>query len=429
MPDEALNFDRRSVERIAAAVIEVENLSGSNDPTEPPVWTQYHPKQGKLTEDLDSPEEFGTPARAEMDVYVPDPDAPWKLIEADYAITVTNRDPMLAAAEDDWLRVSFINGEWQPSGRNPCDEVAFEITEADCSAKTATVDITHRTCACSRVPGEYGSDKLDVVDDTCFFIQATDENLVGRKGFAKRMRADAGDCLNEKQTLRISTNEIQDLSIESGTPTTGTFKLTFDDNSTTQTTGALQWNSTAADITTALDGLSNIDSVTCTGGPLPGTAIRIEWTGDAVDKTDYDLMTVSDSTLDVGTATMTAVQDGGASPDSGSFRLTFDDGDTSDTTVALDHNCTAGDVETALEALDNIDDVTVSGGAFPDLDIVVEFDGPELECRDFALMEAVEVSLSPGGSVIITETQAGSPAVICRWVITWLCPINQLCVE
>ena len=426
MPPESFSFDASSAARVVNAVLMIEQMAGSNDPTAPPILTGDPPKQGKLTEDLDAPEEFGAPATAEMDVYVPDPDAPYKLIPADYSILVSNRDPMLAAAEDDWLRVTFINGEWQPSGRSPCDYIQFEIDSASCDNGTATVTIEARTCACSRVPGEYDTDKLDVFDDTCFFEMATDDNLVGRKGFAKRLRSDAGTCVNEKQTLRISTNEIQDLSIESGTPTTGTFKLAFDDGSSSQTTGALQWNSTAADIKTALDGLSNIDSVTCTGGPLPGTAIRIEWTGDDVDKTDYDLMTVSDDTLDAGTATMTAVQDGGTSPDDGTFTLTFNDGDTSDTTADLDWNCTAADVKTALEALDNIDEVTVTGGDFPDLEIVVEFSGPDVECRDFDLMTSVS-SLLPGGSVIITDTQTGSPAVTCRWVIVFLCPIQELC--
>jgi len=426
VPGEPLNFDRRSVERIAAAVIEVENLSGSNDPTDPPVWTQYHPKQGKLTEDLDAPEEFGTPCWAEMDVYVPDPDAPYKLIDAEYTITVSNRDPMMAAAEDDWLRVVFINGEWQPSGRNPCDYVQFVIDSASCEDGTATVTIEARTCACSRVPGEYGADKLDVVDDTCFFEMATDENLVGRKGFSKRLRSDAATCVNEKQTLRISTNEIQALTIESGTPTTGTFKLTFDDGSTTETTGALAYNSTATDIKTALDALANIDSVTCTGGMLEVPGIIIEWTGEDVDKTDYGLMTVSDSTLDAGTATMTTFQNGAASPTGGTFTLTFDDGDTSDTTADLDWNCTAADVKTALDALDNIDEVTVTGGDFPDLEIVVEFTGDEVKCRDFELMTSIS-SLELSGSVVVSETQTGSPAVTCRWVIVFLCPISEEC--
>jgi len=423
---DAYNFDGDAAQRIVRATLAVENMAGTDDPGPWTVYDSSPPKQGKLTQDLDAPEEFGAPATATMDVYVPDPEAPYKLISADYEILVTNRDPMLAAAEDDWLRVIFVNGEWQPSGRNPCDYVQFVIDSASCEDGTATVTIEARTCACSRVPGEYGADKLDVVDDTCFFEMATDENLVGRKGFSKRLRSDAATCVNEKQTLRISTNEIQDLSIESGTPTEGTFKLTFYDGSTTETTWNLPHDSTAANLELSLDVLANIDSVTCTGGPLPGTAIRIEWTGDDVDKTDYGLMTVSDSTLDAGTATMTAVQDGAASPTGGTFTLTFDDGDASDTTADLDWNCTAADVKTALDALDNIDEVTVTGGDFPDLEIVVEFTGDEVKCRDFDLMTSTS-SLTPSGSVVVSETQTGSPAVTCRWVIVFLCPISEQC--
>lgn len=426
MSTDSFNFDRKSVDRIADTVIAVENMAGVDDPTAPPILSIFHPLQGKLKADLDAPEEFGVPETAEMEVYIPERIEPNKLFADSYSIVVTNRDPMFAAAKDDWLRVIQVNGEWQPDARGPCDYVQFVIDEASCEDGTATVTIEARTCACSRVPGEYGADKLKVVDDTCFFSMATDENLVGRQGFAKRLRADAATCVNEKQTLRISTNEIQDLSIESGTPTTGTFKLNFNDGSTTETTGALAYDSTANDIKTALDALSNIDSVTCTGGALPGTAIRIEWTGDSVDKTDYSLMTVSDSTLDAGTATMTAVQDGAASPTGGTFTLTFDDGETSETTADIDWNCTGSDVKTELESLSNIDGVTVTGGAFPDLEIVVEFTGDEVQCRDFELMTSTS-SLTPSGSVVVSETQTGSPAVTCRWVIVFLCPISEQC--
>ena len=166
---DAYNFDGDAAQRIVRATLAVENMAGTDDPGPWTVYDSSPPKQGKLTQDLDAPEEFGAPATATMDVYVPDPEAPYKLISADYEILVTNRDPMLAAAEDDWLRVIFVNGEWQPSGRNPCDYVQFVIDSASCEDGTATVTIEARTCACSRVPGEYGADKLDVVDDTCFF--------------------------------------------------------------------------------------------------------------------------------------------------------------------------------------------------------------------------------------------------------------------
>lgn len=71
-------------------------------------------------------------------------------------------------------------------------------------------------------------------------------------------------------------NEVQTLTI-TGTPTGGTFTITFSG----QTTGVIAYNASAADVQTALEGLSNIDvgDVTCGGGALPGSAVTITFGG------------------------------------------------------------------------------------------------------------------------------------------------------
>ena len=86
---------------------------------------------------------------------------------------------------------------------------------------------------------------------------------------------------NEKQTITIT-----------GTPTGGTFTLTYSG----QTTAAIAYNASATDIQTALEALSNIASgdVACTGGALPGAAVVVEFTGDLAN-TDVDLMTATSS--------------------------------------------------------------------------------------------------------------------------------------
>lgn len=73
------------------------------------------------------------------------------------------------------------------------------------------------------------------------------------------------------------TNEVQQLSI-SGSPGSGTFALEY---SGVQTP-LLQYNSTAAEVQTALEALSTIGSgnVSCTGGVLPGTPVDIEFIAD-----------------------------------------------------------------------------------------------------------------------------------------------------
>ncbi len=69
-----------------------------------------------------------------------------------------------------------------------------------------------------------------------------------------------------------SGHAIQTVSITGG-PTGGSFTLTFGG----QTTAAIPWNATAAQVEAALAALSSVGAgkVRCSGGPLPGTAIKV----------------------------------------------------------------------------------------------------------------------------------------------------------
>lgn len=73
------------------------------------------------------------------------------------------------------------------------------------------------------------------------------------------------------------TNEQQTISI-SGSPVSGTFALDYEGAQTS----LLNYNATASEVDTALEALSTIgtDNVSCTGGPLPGTDIVVEFVGD-----------------------------------------------------------------------------------------------------------------------------------------------------
>lgn len=77
-------------------------------------------------------------------------------------------------------------------------------------------------------------------------------------------------------TCNTPADAVQTLTV-SGTPTGGTFQLAFQG----QTTAAIAYNATAADVQTALLALSNLDSgdVTATGGPLPGTPVVLTFGG------------------------------------------------------------------------------------------------------------------------------------------------------
>lgn len=72
------------------------------------------------------------------------------------------------------------------------------------------------------------------------------------------------------------SNEVQTLTV-TGSPTGGSYTLTFDG----ETTAAIAWNATAADVKDALDDLPgvNYSDVTTAGGPHPATAITVQFGG------------------------------------------------------------------------------------------------------------------------------------------------------
>lgn len=90
-----------------------------------------------------------------------------------------------------------------------------------------------------------------------------------------------------------AANEVQDLT---STMTSGTFTITYSG----QTTSALDWDSTAAEIETALLALSNLSSgdVTCTGGPLNVTTVSLEF-GGTLANVNVPLVESSDSDVTV----------------------------------------------------------------------------------------------------------------------------------
>lgn len=96
------------------------------------------------------------------------------------------------------------------------------------------------------------------------------------------------------------TSEVTTLSI-TGAPTGGTFTITYG----AQTTAAIPYNATAAQVQAALEALSNIapGDVYCTGGPLPASAITLTWAGSLVG--DITTPTSTDS-LTGGTTPATA---------------------------------------------------------------------------------------------------------------------------
>lgn len=94
------------------------------------------------------------------------------------------------------------------------------------------------------------------------------------------------------------TDEVQTVTV-TGTPTGGTYTLTFSG----QTTSGIAFNAAASAVQSALEALSNIASgdVVCAGGPHPGTPITVTF-GGAYDGVDVPQMTASAAGLTGGTS-------------------------------------------------------------------------------------------------------------------------------
>lgn len=88
------------------------------------------------------------------------------------------------------------------------------------------------------------------------------------------------------------TDEVQTVTV-TGSPTGGSFTLTFGG----ETTSAIPYNATAAQVQSALRALDSIgqNGVSATGGPLPGTAVTVTFDGGALDGVNVAQMTSSGS--------------------------------------------------------------------------------------------------------------------------------------
>lgn len=112
-------------------------------------------------------------------------------------------------------------------------------------------------------------------------------------------------------------SEVQTVTITGG-PTGGSYTLTFSG----QTTAAIPYNATAAQVKTALEALSNVEvgDVAVSGGPHPGTAVVVTFGGQYLGE-DVAQMTASGASLTGGTspavAVATTTAGGGASATDG----------------------------------------------------------------------------------------------------------------
>ena len=115
-----------------------------------------------------------------------------------------------------------------------------------------------------------------------------------------------GKAVTPGITMNLERNEVQTLS-KTGTPTAGTFTLTYSG----QTTAAIAWNATAATIKAALEALSNIavGDVSVSGGPLPNTAVVITFKG-ALANTNVGALVVDSTSVTGGTFAIATTTEG-----------------------------------------------------------------------------------------------------------------------
>ena len=111
--------------------------------------------------------------------------------------------------------------------------------------------------------------------------------------------------------VQKGNDELQTVTI-TGAPTGGTFTLTFGGN----TTSALNWNATAAQVQTALQALASIGAgnALVTGGPGPATPFVVQFTA-AKGLTNQALITLTTNSLTGGTTPSVSIvetQAGGA---------------------------------------------------------------------------------------------------------------------
>lgn len=162
------------------------------------------------------------------------------------------------------------------------------------------------------------------------------------------------------------TNEVQRITLI-GNPAGGTFTLSFGGD----TTSALDFDATAAEVKAELDGLSSISSVTVTGSVGGPWTITFDGTGEFGE--NVDPLTGSGASLSGATVTVNTTQAAATpvneqqqvaltgSPTGGTFTLTF----VADTTAAIPYNASASDIQIALESIASVGsgNVVVTGAS------------------------------------------------------------------
>lgn len=234
-----------------------------------------------------------------------------------------------------------------------------------------------------------------------------------------QIRSSSGDPFTNAILPSATPNDTIQTATASATLTAGTFKLRFRG---VTTASALDWDSTAAEWQTALEGLSTIGSgnVLCSGGPISTAPIQTFFIGTFAGQSITDLIEVVDAVLNPvsapATVEMFEIQNGdgifserqGIRSSSiltaGSYLITFGVAPTS--TIA--YNANAAAVQTAIRTVYSGATVTgtalsLSGGGFT-VNFIVATNEPLGEITEITSITAQVGSASIGVEV---TTQGG----------------------
>lgn len=212
-----------------------------------------------------------------------------------------------------------------------------------------------------------------------------------------------------------SANETQVVTLP-GSPTGGTFTLTFQG----QTTAAIAYDASTSSVASALEALSNIGSgdVTVTGSAGSWT---VEFTS-ALAATDLGQMSGNGTNLTGGSVAVSTTQAAvpneneqvlltmSASVTSGTFTLTYDSSESTD----IAYNATSAAVKSALEATASIGsgDVNVSGPAGGPW--LIEFTG-SLAGQDTGAITSSGTNLVGAGTQSLSITSLTPPTGPAYW--------------
>ena len=209
-------------------------------------------------------------------------------------------------------------------------------------------------------------------------------------------------------TIKGTVVEVQRIVV-SGSPTTGTYIVNWTNASgKAQSTAPLAHNASAATLQAALRLLVGLESVTvASSGTAPNYTHDITFTGvpgspsrlRITNNTDIGAFTHSTTTQGSSVTEVQTVAISGT-PAGGTYTLTFTNaGGSTQTTSALAFNATAAQVQAALRALNELEEVTVAeSGVSPNVTHTVTFTG-----IGGNIAQLTSASSLTGGAPVITH--------------------------